>query len=219
MKCKHIQQKMIEYSEKLLDEKARTQVDEHLQKCSTCAQELNDVKHTLDLLQSVTFPEPPESFWIDFTSSVMSKINKMESPSPTSRLFSFPQFKIKMAVAFLVLIAIIGGLYLYFNAEIQQIPHPVDNMAELPGQGNTLPQSPDHPYVVDTLETTLGKIAPEDLRQDILESDLALFDGKTDVTFDIDYSDDMLYSLINSLTEEEKRALLSELYKMGVEAR
>ena len=213
---------MLEYSEKLLDEKARSRVEEHLQECSLCAQELNDIEQTLDLLQSVPFPEPPESFWIDFTSSIMTKINKIGTPSSTRLVFSFPQFK--LAVVLVALIAILGGLYVYFHAEIQQFLHPVDTTAKLPRQGGTSQPSPgrleaDKGIQDNALETTLNNIVSEDLKQDMLESDLALFDGATDVIFETDYSDDMLYSLINSLTEEEKEALLSELYKMKDEAR
>jgi hypothetical protein len=128
-----------------------------------------------------------------------------------------------LAVVLVALIAILGGLYVYFHAEIQQFLHPVDTTAELPRQGGPPQISPGHLEVdkdiQDTaLETALNNIASEDLKQDILEFDLALFDGATDVIFETDYSDDMLYSLINSLTEEEKEALLSELYKMKDEA-
>ena len=213
---------MLEYSEKLLDEKARSRVEEHLQECSLCAQELNDIEQTLDLLQSVPFPEPPESFWIDFTSSIMTRINKMGTPSSTRLVFSFPQFK--LAVVLVALIAILGGLYVYFHAEIQQFLHPVDTTAELPRQGGISQPSPGHleadkDVQDNALETTLNNIVSEDLKQDMLESDLALFGEAPDVIFETDYSDDMLYSLINSLTEEEKEALLSELYKMKDEAR
>lgn len=222
MKCKHVQKKMLEYSEKLLDEKARSRVEEHLQECSLCAQELHDIEQTLDLLQSVPFPEPPESFWIDFTSGIMTRINKMGTPSSARLAFSFPQFK--LAVVLVALIAILGGLYVYFHAEIQQFLHPVDTTTELSRQGGTPQPSPGHLEADkgiqdNALETTLNNIASEDLKQDMLESDLALFDGATDVIFETDYSDEMLYSLINSLTEEEKEALLSELYKMKDEAR
>jgi hypothetical protein len=214
---------MLEYSEKLLDENAQTRIDEHLQECSMCAQELSDIEYTLDLLQSVPFPEPPESFWTDFTSAVMIRINRMETPSSKRwQVFSFPRFK--TAVVLLVLIVILGGVYVYFNTEIQQFLHPVDTTAKLPGQGETLQRASDL-YETDgviqddALETTLNNIASKDLMQDMLESDLALFDGAPDVIIEMDYSDDMLYSLINSLTEEEKKAFLSELYKMRDETR
>lgn len=217
MKCKHVQQKMLEYSEKLLDENAQIRIEEHLQKCSRCAQELSDIEYTLDLLQSVPFPEPPESFWTDFTSGVMSRINTIKTPSSTRQVFSFPRFK--TALVLLILLVILGGVYVYFHPEIQQFWHPIDTTAKLPGQGDTPQTSPDHvetDAVIpdDALETTLHNIASKDLMQDMLESDLALFDGVTDTIIEIDYSDDMLYSLINNLTEEEKKALLSELYKM-----
>jgi hypothetical protein len=146
----------------------------------------------------------------------------MGTPSAARPVFSFPQ--LRLAMVLVALIVILGGLYIYFHAEIQQLLHPVDTTAELPKQGGTLQPSPGHletdkSIQDNALETTLNNIASEDLMQDMLESDLALFDGATDVIFETDYSDDMLYSLINSLSEEEKEALLSELYKMTEEAR
>jgi hypothetical protein len=210
MKCKQVQQKLVDYSEKLLDDKARSRIEEHLQKCSVCTQELHAIENTIAFLQALPFQDPPEAFWTDFTSKVMSTINKMPSPSKIQRLWYFP--RVRMAMAFFVLIVILGGLYGYFHAEIQRVLHPVNiTAAARSEQDSTLSGAPDtkHP-----IEKALHRIASDDLKHAMLEHDLALFEGSDAVSFDRDYSDEMVYFLINSLTEEEKEALLTELHKM-----
>ena len=212
MKCEHVQQKILDYSEKLLNERDQAQIEEHLHRCATCTQELREIEQTLDLLQAVPFPEPPASFWTDFTSRVMRKITTRDVPAPTRRLFPFPRWT--MAVAFLALFGIIGGVYLYFHAEMPQNLSPTETTGlSVPG-GNLSRTSPVQRETDAAMAPALRQIASEELQQEMLESDLALFDGTPMATLDLDESDETLYFLINSLTAEEKQALLSELYKM-----
>lgn len=212
MKCKHVQKRLVDYSENVLDEKTQSRFEEHLVNCPICTQDLHEIEHTFRVLRSDTLPEPPEEFWSDFTSKVMTEINKRKAPSKIEYSLSFPRFRMAMAIA--GLIVIIGGLFLYFNAEIRQFFHPVDITADRSDQNNTLSTSPADPGEHDEIETALSRIASEDLMRDILEHDLALFDGATSLSSDIEYSDEMLYFLIHSLTEEEKKALLFKLRKI-----
>ncbi len=207
MKCKHVQQQLLDYSEDLLEQKTQSLIAEHLQHCPECRQELHDFNSTIDLLQSVTFQEPAEPFWHNFTATVMRKIKYME-PIPARRTFSFfPQVRMAFAVA--VLIILIGGLIFYFANPVQQSHKLTAQHSEQQTDDLPIPLSPvEEKTITDIFEGI------EKLQHDILDTEFALFDGNTLEVFDVDNSDEMLYYLISTLTEEEKDLLLSELYKM-----
>jgi hypothetical protein len=195
MNCKHVQSQMLDYAEKLLDQSVNTQIEAHLRQCAACTQEFQEIAQTLQLLQTTPFQEPPEAFWTDFTSRVMRQINTMEVPSPRRSLWSWfflPRWKI--AFVFVALFGLFGGGYWYFQAALRPGPQPV---------------APDEP-----LTTALRKIVPPDLAQDVLNTELALFDGTVETFSESDASDETLALLINSLTAEEKKAFLAELYKI-----
>jgi hypothetical protein len=210
MKCQQVQQQLLEYSEQLLDEHTRSRVAEHLQTCTGCTRELHNLEKTMTLLQSLPAQEPPEAFWTDFTARVMGKIKTMPAPTRAERLWVAPRFRI--ALAFCVLLLILGGLYVYFHQEIHQFFRPQDLIAERSRQ--PLP-SPGVPQTDQSLTTPLKRIASEDLQRDMLEHDFALNEGSTPMSVDSDASDEMIELFINSLTDEEKEALLTELHKMN----
>jgi hypothetical protein len=209
MKCKHVQQQLLDYSEELLEQKTRALIEGHLQHCPECRQELHDLNRTIDLLQSVPFQEPTEQFWHNFTTTVMRRIKHTE-PIPARRMFSFfPQARMAFAVA--VLIILIGGLIFYFTNSVQQSHKLTAQRSDQ--QADELPVSLS-PAEEKTIKDIFERIADEKLQHDMLETEFALFDGNTVEVFDADNSDEMLYYLISTLTEEEKDLLLSELYKM-----
>lgn len=213
MKCKQAQQKLVEYSEHVLNKNAQSQIQQHVQTCAACAQELQEIEETVTLLKSVSLQEPSETFWTDFTSNVMKKVSTAEIPVRHRRFFQFP--RLTFAVVLCALFVILVGGYAYFRIHTTR----VETTAELPvsepagavvleetQNDETLPLTPD--------KAGLRHIASDELTQDILESGLALFDGATSTSLDMLSSDDMLDVLLYGLTVEEKQVLLSELYKM-----
>ena len=92
MKCKHVQKQLLDYSESLVDQKARLLIEEHLRNCPECARELWDFEQTVRLLQSLPIQEPPEAFWTELTSRVMRKIQQKNIVPSTERYLFFPNF-------------------------------------------------------------------------------------------------------------------------------
>jgi len=214
MKCKRIQQQLLDYSEELLEQKDRACIEEHLQTCPECRQELYDIKKTIYLLQSVPLEEPPETFWSDFTANVMRKINKMNTIPTTSRaVFFFPNFKMA-AVAAAVLVVILGSIFLYYSETFQQWLHPTEFTAQHSEPYTNELVISGTPAVETIIKSLPPELVSEELMDDILEAEFALVDGEILGVFDVNNSDEMLYFLISTLSEEEKDRLLSELYKM-----
>jgi hypothetical protein len=120
MKCKRVQQQLLDYSEELLDQKTHTLIEDHLRTCSDCAQELQDIKKTIFLLQAVPLKEPSDTFWTDFTANVMDKVKKIDTAPVAERLFSFHNAK-KTVVAIAVLFFIMAGsIFFYYRGAFQQ---------------------------------------------------------------------------------------------------
>lgn len=197
MKCKHVQQKMLDYTEHVLDSPAYEQVEHHLQTCQECTQELAAIQETLDLLASTPIEEPPESFWIDFTSDVMRKVRTAKPPVASRQLFSSWQIRLVMVC---VLLLIITGIYAYWSTRTQP---QVMTTQTIPGDIDTPP-----------LDTALQQIIPEELPQRMLETEFALFDDIASPALEIHSSNTELEGLLSGLSVEEKRELLLELYKM-----
>ncbi len=203
MKCKHIQQQLLDYSEELLKRKDRDLLEDHLQACAACRQELHEINTTIHLLQSVPLQERPEAFWSEFTATVMRKIYRMDTVPATKYSFFFPSMK--MAVVAAALLITIGSLFWYYSKTFQQgLPPHTSNEFAASGTPSTETIIREFPQ----------ELVSEELMNDLLEAEFALINGESRGVFDVDNSDEMLYFLISTLSEEEKDQLLSELYKM-----
>ena len=202
MKCKHVQQKMLDYTEHVLDGRMHQQIAHHLQICRECSQELEAIQGTLKILSSSpSFQEPPESFWDDFTTGVMRKVRAADPPS--SPQFSSPGWQIRLAVACAFVLLLIAGMVAYQAFR----PHaPVLT---------TQTGSPDEDTAITpALDAALQHIIPDELPQDMLDTEFALFDDMGSPALEIHSDDTALEGVLLGLSDEEKRALLLELYKM-----
>ncbi len=202
MKCKHVQQKMLDYTEHVLNSHVQQQVTHHLQTCRECSQELEAIQGTLELLSSSpSFQDPPESFWNDFTMDVMRKVRAAEPPEPTHLSFSTWQMRLAMACA--LLLVMMAGLYAY-QALRPQAPI-MTTQTDAPREDPAIPPA---------LDTALQRLVPEELPLDMLDTEFALFDDMGSPALESPSSDTALEGLLSGLSDEEKRALLLELYKM-----
>ncbi len=210
MKCKHVQQQLLDYSESLVDSKSHSLIEEHLSSCSTCARELQEFEQTIHLLQSVPFQEPPDAdaFWSDFTSNVMRNIRKTERIPEHRRLFIFPHSRM-VFVAIAVFFMTFGSLMFYFTGGVHRI-----FSFMFPSSKPIIAERSESKTVAEVIEMKLEEIASEELVNDILDTELALIDKDNVATFDVDNSDEALYRLIESLNDKEKELLLLELRKM-----
>ena len=206
MKCKYVQQHLLDYSESQLDEKVHAQIEDHLRDCPACAKDLKDFERTVHLLQSTPLQAPPERFWDDFSSGVMRKVRRMDTPSRQIGSAFFPNMKMAV-VALATLILVLGLTLLYTAGDLEERVFVFFNTPEPMTTQQTALQG-------NKLETVLGALVPEDLVEDILDSEFALLGGEDISGLPDDANDGTLYLLIESLDEREKTLLLSELGKM-----
>ncbi len=179
----------------MLNGAAQQQVEQHVQTCRECSQELKAIQGTLELLSSTpAFQEPPESFWDDFTTDVMRKVRHAEPSNPINSLFA--GWHMRLAMACVILLMLMAGIYAY-RVLRRQPPIMVTQTDETP-EGEANPSA---------LGTALQTIVPEELPRNMLDTEFALFD-------DMDSNDTTFEGLLSGLSDEEKRALLLELYKM-----
>ncbi|MCP4396993.1 MAG: zf-HC2 domain-containing protein [bacterium] len=206
MKCKHVQQHLLDYSESQLDRKTHAIVEEHLHGCSVCAQDLQDFEQTIEILHSTPLQAPPERFWDDFRSGVMCKIRRMDTPTRHIGSAFFSNMKMATVVLATCLL-VLGVVLLYTSGALEerfpslfQTSKPM--LAELPKQQG------------DEFEAILESLISEELVDNIIESDFALLGGGGLLSLSTDANDESLHLLIESLDEREKTLLLLELEKM-----
>lgn len=213
MKCKRIQQYLLDYSEQLLDQENHRLVEEHLRHCPKCAQELQEIEQTIRLLQMLPVQSPSETFWPDFTSNVMRQIRKMEPvPSRLRNVFFFPHAK--LAVAVFIALLVIGGGWVYYFRHVQATHRPSELASQhLENEDKNLvvQQSPGE---TTDIHDRLRKIAPDELIYDMLDSEFGFFERENPGVIDVDNGHEWLYFLIRNLSEKEKDRLLLELYKL-----
>lgn len=210
MKCKHIQQQLLDYSEEGLAQHAQGLVETHLQQCPACRQELRELEQTVHLVQAIPSEDPSEAFWNGFTTDVMRKVKQMDPPAAARPSWFFlPQFRMAAAMAVAIFFLVLGGV-LFRQAAA---PPPPERLAQ-----EAVPAVRNSRTALQTSGSAgqmFEGIASDELLQDVLEHEFAIIEGDSSGgMYRVDYSDDMLYFLISTLTEEEKDQLLTELYKM-----
>ena len=208
MKCKDVQERLLDYAESLVDPKTAAQIEAHLRSCATCAQELTAFKETVHLLQSVQFQEPPEAFWNDFTRNVMRNVRIAERNAPQRMFAFFPSFKPVMALA-TVLILVAAGIF-FSSTEIGQRLFRTSPAVEQVAQT----EPPKTVSEIGHSALVLEQIVSPEIVQEMLETEWALVDGQSMGLLDVDTSDEMVDVLLESLTEQEKISLFEELEQM-----
>jgi hypothetical protein len=193
MKCHQVQQHLLDYTEHVLDTTTQSRMQQHLQTCQTCTQELHDIEETLHLLSSVPVQEPSESFWKDFTAGVMRKVCAAEPPA--SKRIWFPSFPMRVVIAVGAILILCVGIYAYVR-----INRPSKVIMSQ--------------HVEESSPARVPEIVSDDLPQDMVTQRFALFDEMVSPTLEIVAADVRLDALISGLTTEEKQALLSELQSM-----
>ena len=205
MKCKSVQERLVEYKEEALEQRLRGQITTHLQTCPACRQEFREIEHTLQLLQTLPAQEPPAEFWPDFTAQVMRKVRQAEPPQAVERLWWWmPNFRIAMAAA-AIIVFVLGGFLAY--SRLRQTPETIALNA--PALMETPQPSPESAQT--TLDQSFAAIVNKDLSDEMLKDSMGLLAGDF---YALDESYELPYALINSLTEEEQALFLSELEKM-----
>lgn len=109
MQCQEIRELLSPYCDNMLDEAQRTQVDQHLQGCEQCRQELEELRFVIELMQGSTEVLAPE----DFSRKVTERLDSLPpvkegllKPVGRSRVITWG--RVAAVAAMLVIAAAIG---------------------------------------------------------------------------------------------------------------
>jgi len=78
MKCEEVEEVMIDYLDKTLDESTSASVEKHLETCERCLDELREYQQILGTAQSTEMEQPDESLRINFYHMLHGEINKQK---------------------------------------------------------------------------------------------------------------------------------------------
>lgn len=122
--CKHYKKLFVEALYNELAVQKEEQLKDHLQSCSECSEEFEQMKQTLDTMQTNIVSDPGNMFWDEFFQNVESRLSKAdqttgnsatETKEPSvSRKYIYPVLRI---AAILVVGFMMG--YIYFYADLQ----------------------------------------------------------------------------------------------------
>lgn len=83
MECSTVRQLLSAFHDNELEAAARTEVQEHLTSCSTCAGEFSSMAALSNIASSITKPEPPLGLWQDIRGRIAFEKN-LSTPSRSS---------------------------------------------------------------------------------------------------------------------------------------
>jgi Putative zinc-finger len=119
MNCEEIKDLLSEYLDGELDQRERKLVEEHLENCPGCAEELDGLKDCLKNLGSLKNVEPPP----DFLSQVHTRLEYQSAFKTAIKKIIFPiRFKIPLEVAGLAAAAVLIVYLLNISPEKQSVP-------------------------------------------------------------------------------------------------
>jgi hypothetical protein len=225
MKCEDVKTKLIDYYEGELQNRERDVVEVHLKECGECLTELDQFIYTLELvLRSSSVPELPDTFWSQFTTDVLHKIQQErqteKAPLPF-RFFELPYIRIDMTtLAWAAIFVFILGLLGYYGyvgyVRDQSLSDQVVQQGEERIDIETLARmfQEDSQNSQDLLTNILEE-APLEEVEDIIDYEMVLLEMNSGFDmYDIDGTEAYIESLLKDLNEKEKEALLSKLYSM-----
>jgi hypothetical protein len=104
MRCKDIKFKLIGYFENTLSPEEKKLVQSHLDTCSSCEKEFEEIVSTFKMLKKESPIEPEELFWTNFVPAVRSKIEKKEETG----ILIIPKWKLAGGIVTFFLILLLG---------------------------------------------------------------------------------------------------------------
>jgi HEAT repeat protein len=105
MKCERVENLIVDYLEKTLDEKTWLQVNEHIKKCESCQEELNKTKALFAEMEKLEDETPSDQLRADFyTMLAKEKANTSNKKIKQQKVIRFTAMK--YAAIYLVLIGI-----------------------------------------------------------------------------------------------------------------
>jgi len=110
MRCEDIRFKLVDYFENTLSPEERKLVQNHLDTCSRCQKEYEEIVSTFEMLKKESLIEPEEIYWTNFVPAVRSKIEKKEEPG----VLIIPKWKLAGGIVTFFLILLLG-IFLFRN--------------------------------------------------------------------------------------------------------
>ncbi len=116
MACQDYQQLLSAYIDDALSETEAGQLENHLDSCESCRQELGDLKDTILMLQSLDEVEPPAEFHQKLCRRLETeKQSKVLRPSLVNRLVRSPWLPLSAAAALVLIVVVSFGVTMLFR--------------------------------------------------------------------------------------------------------
>ena len=146
MNCARVRFHLGDHLEGDLDLRLRTQVDEHLGHCASCAREISELRSTVALLRSLPTPQPPAKLANEVMRRISAGEGRMQqTPTVIRRLFD-PRVAAALAAG-------LAGLAILTSVEINWI-QPPEVIAVAPTEAATA-----DPNAIETWETSPPALA------------------------------------------------------------
>ena len=121
--CRKIKKWMVDYLEGTLSEEKKFLFEEHLAKCSRCAQEVEALVKTQKLVRLKARKEMPEGFWVHYLPRLRRRLE--EKPLPRLAWRSVPALALATATASVLLIVVAVSLFRIHGLDLESLPRKV----------------------------------------------------------------------------------------------
>jgi len=140
-RCTLIQQRLPDYPDGNLSPFWKRQVATHLEVCSECRQELQEITEVVGLYQAQPLPDPGPEFWQDFNQELHLKLAQLnQDPEPTPRRFRLPHYVMGATAAMVAMLAL--AVYLGPFSETVSKPQLAQPQPEAKAPALALRQAP-----------------------------------------------------------------------------
>ena len=122
MKCEEVQERMIDYLDKTLDEVKIEEIERHVETCEGCLDELRDLQQVMQAISKVEMELPDDTLKINFYHMLHNEIRKNERNIPAktqyagNAWYNFSPYRIAAAIALLICGSFLGIL---INSHLQ----------------------------------------------------------------------------------------------------
>lgn len=113
MKCKKEKELITLYSHGLLEGKEKDELFSHLEKCSSCKEELRETEKTIHFFDKAPVIEEREDFIFEFRRKLAGEKEKLNFVEIIFEILTY--HKKKLAFAFTLIILIIGSTFSYLH--------------------------------------------------------------------------------------------------------
>jgi hypothetical protein len=149
MNCKQVRDNLSPYLDQVLSQEEVNLVEKHLEKCSSCRQELIDLKKTLSLIQGLPELPVPESFQIDLHRKLEALQQEKETKNKKDRLVTFPMRWASLGMAAVLVLVI----YTFISPLLPQLKE----QSDIPAPGTF--QSAENMEIATQNNLTMAEIS------------------------------------------------------------